>query len=136
MSNFHLDIVTPDNLFFSDLVEMVIVRGMDGDLAVLKGRAPVTTPLRIGKVRVFQDGKERIAAISDGYVSVQDDKVTIVTESAEWPDEIDVERAKAAKERAEERLKNRRDNIDIRRAELALHRAINRLEVSQIKKFD
>ncbi|WMM24235.1 F0F1 ATP synthase subunit epsilon [Tissierella sp. MB52-C2] len=136
MSNFHLDIVTPDKPFFSDEVEMVIVRGIDGDLAILKGRAPITTPLRIGKVRVFQDGKERIAAISDGYVSVVDDKVTIITESAEWPDEIDTERAKAAKERAEDRLKNRRDNIDIHRAELALHRAINRLEVSQIKKFD
>ncbi|MBU5427832.1 F0F1 ATP synthase subunit epsilon [Tissierella pigra] len=136
MSNFHLDIVTPDNLFFSDKVEMVIVRGIDGDLAVLKGRAPITTPLRIGKVRVFQEGKERVAAISDGYVSVQDDKVTIVTESAEWPDDIDIERAKSAKERAEKRLKDRRDNIDIHRAELALHRAINRIEVSQIKKFD
>ena len=136
MSNFHLDIVTPDNPFFSDEVEMVIVRGIDGDLAILKGRAPITTPLRIGKVRVFQDGKERVAAISDGYVSVQNNKVTIITESAEWPDEIDIERAKAAKERAEKRLKDRRDNIDVRRAELALHRAINRIEVSQIKKFD
>lgn len=136
MSNFHLDIVTPDNPFFSDEVEMVIVRGIDGDLAILKGRAPITTPLRIGKVRVFQNGKERIAAISDGYVSVQNNKVTIITESAEWPDEIDIERAKAAKERAEKRLKDRRDNIDVRRAELALHRAINRIEVSQIKKFD
>lgn len=133
---FRLEIVTPDKPFFSEEVEMVIVRGINGDLAILRGRAPITTPLKIGKVRIFQEGKERIAAISDGYVSVVDDNVTIVTESAEWPDEIDINRAEAAKERAENRLKNKKDGLDVQRAELALSRAINRLEVSKIKAFD
>lgn len=133
---FHLDIVTPDRLFFSEEVEMVIVRGIEGDLAILKGRAPVTTPLQICKVRIFQNGQERVAAVVDGYISVAENKTTIVTEAAEWPEEIDIERAKAAKERAEERLKNQRDGLDIQRAELALQRAINRLDVSNLKKFD
>ncbi|MDR7856941.1 F0F1 ATP synthase subunit epsilon [Tissierella sp.] len=136
MSTFHLEIVTPDRLFFSEQVESVVVRGIEGDLAILKGRAPITTPLKIGKVRIFQDGEEKVAAVVDGYISVVDDKATIVTEAAEWPDEIDVERAKAAKERAESMLKERKENIDIRRAELALQRAINRLDVSGLKKFD
>ncbi|MCQ4923186.1 F0F1 ATP synthase subunit epsilon [Tissierella carlieri] len=136
MSNFHLDIVTPDKPFFSDEVEMVVVRGIEGDMAILKGRAPVTTPLKIGKVRIFQNGEEKVAAVVDGYISVVDDKTTIVTEAAEWPQEIDVKRAEEAKERAEELLKNRRDSIDVKRAELALQRAINRLEVSKLKKFD
>lgn len=133
---FHLQIVTPDRLFFSEDIEMVIVRGLEGDLAILKGRAPVTTPLRIGKIRIFQNGVERVAAIVDGYISVIDDKTTIVTEAAEWPDEIDVERAKAAKERAEKRINAKKENIDVERAELALKRSINRLDVSKVKKFD
>ncbi|HAE91146.1 F0F1 ATP synthase subunit epsilon [Tissierella praeacuta] len=133
---FYLDIVTPDKPFFSDEVEMVIVRGIEGDMAILEGRAPITTPLKIGKVRIFQNGEEKIAAVVDGYISVVDNKTTIVTEAAEWPHEIDVERAEAAKERAENLLKSEKDNIDIERAELALRRAINRLEVSNLKKFD
>ena len=136
MSTFHLEIVTPDRMFFSEEVEMVIVRGIEGDLAILKGRAPITTPLKIGMARIFQEGEEKVAAVVDGYISVVDNKATIVTEAAEWPGEIDVERAKAAKARAESMLKERSDNIDIGRAELALRRAINRLDVSGLKKFD
>lgn len=133
---FHLEIVTPNRLFFSEDVEMVVVRGLEGDLAILKGRAPVTTPLKIGKIRIFQNGVEKIAAVVDGYISVIDDKATIVTEAAEWPNEIDIERAEAAKERAEKRIKDQKENIDVDRAELALKRALNRLEVSNLKKFD
>ncbi len=128
---FHLRIVTPERLFFSEDVEMVIVRGIEGDLAVLKGRAPITTPLRICKIRIFQNKVERVAAVVDGYISVIDDQTTIVTESAEWPDEIDVERAEEAKKRAQERLDGKKENIDVDRAELALKRAINRLNISK-----
>lgn len=127
---FQLDIVTPYRQFFSEEVEMVIVRGLEGDLAILEGRAPITTPLKIGKIRIFQEGVERMAAVVDGYISVIDDKTTIVTEAAEWPNEIDIERAKKAKERAENRMKNEKQATDIDRAELALKRAINRLEIS------
>lgn len=134
MSELSLEIVTPDKKFFGDKVEMVIVRGVEGDLAVLKGHTPFATPLKIGKVRVFQNDKERIAAVVDGYITVLDDKVTIVTDAAEWPDEIDVERARQSKERAESRLDNRDSNIDLARAEASLKRAINRLEVSKISK--
>lgn len=136
MSTFHLEIVTPDRLFFSEEVETVIVRGIEGDLAILKGRAPITTPLKIGMVRIFQDGEEKVAAVVDGYISVVDNKATVVTEAAEWPGEIDVERAQAAKGRAETLLKDGKDNIDVARAELALERALNRLSVSNLKKFD
>ncbi|HLS52463.1 MAG TPA: F0F1 ATP synthase subunit epsilon [Tissierellaceae bacterium] len=136
MAKFQLEIVTPDRLFFKDEVDMVIVRGCEGDLAVLKGRAPIATPLKIGKVRIFQDDTERVAAVVDGYITVLDNKTTIVTDAAEWPEEIDVERAEAAKRRAEEKLKNRKDAIDVARAEAALKRAINRLEVVNLKKFD
>jgi F-type H+-transporting ATPase subunit epsilon len=131
---FHLDIVTPYRQFFSEEVEMVIVRGLEGDLAILSGKSPITTPLRIGKIRIFQEGVERIAAVVDGYISVIDDKTTIVTEAAEWPDEIDIERAKKAKERAENRMRQEKQTTDIDRAELALKRALNRLEISNRNK--
>ena len=113
---------------------MVIVRGIEGDLAILKNRAPITTPLKIGQVRITQDGEERIAAVVDGYISVMDNKATIVTEAAEWPDEIDVERAEEAKERAKKLLDSKSDGLDSIRAELALKRAINRIQVSKHRK--
>ena len=131
---FQLEIVTPDKLFFSEEVKMVIVRGIEGDLAILKNRAPITTPLKIGQVRITQDGEERIAAVVDGYISVMDNKATIVTEAAEWPDEIDVERAEEAKERAKKLLDSKSDGLDSIRAELALKRAINRIQVSKHRK--
>lgn len=133
MANFLLEIVTPDRMFFSGEVEMVITRGVEGDLAVLKGRAPLVTPLTIGKIKIkTEDGKERIAAVSNGYIEVSSEKTTIIADSAEWPEEIDIERAKKAKERAEKRLKDRHDGIDVARAEMALKRAINRLEVANL----
>ncbi len=129
---FNLEIVTPDRLFFSEEVEMVIARGLEGDFAVLKGRTPITTPLKIGQVRITQNGVERIAAVVNGYISVLGDKTTIVTESAEWPEEIDVNRAEEAKVRAEELIKKNSD-VDIIRAEMALARAINRLSAAKYK---
>lgn len=133
MQMFDLEIVTPDRLFFSEKAEMVIVRGLEGDLAILKGRTPITTPLKIGQVRITQNGKERIAAVVNGYISVLGDKTTIVTEAAEWPEEIDVNRAEEAKRRAEELIKKNDKDIDIIRAELALKRALNRLNTSNYK---
>lgn len=130
---FDLEIVTPDRLFFSEKVERVIVRGLEGDLAVLKGRTPITTPLKIGQIRITQDGQERIAAVVNGYISVLGDKTTIVTEAAEWPEEIDVNRAEEAKRRAEELIQKKNDEVDIIRAELALKRALNRLNTSNYK---
>jgi len=130
MAGFMLEIVTPDRKFFEEEVDMVIVRGIEGDLGILRGHAPLVTPLDIGKIRIKKDGKTRIAAIAGGYIEVGREKTTIIADAAEWPEEIDVQRAKEAKQRAEERLK-RRDNIDVARAEIALRKAINRLKVAE-----
>lgn len=122
-----LKIVTPEGLFFSEEVRMVIGRGIEGDLAILKNRSPITTPLKIGPLRVFKEEEERLASVVSGYLSALDNEVTIVTDAAEWSDEIDIERAEKAKERAERRLANRPEGLDVARAELALKRAINRI---------
>lgn len=130
---FHLEIVTPDRKFFSDNVYMVIVRGNEGDLAVLKNRVPLITPLKIGLIKIYREkgGEPEIAAIVDGYVTVTKEKTTIITDAAEWPHEIDRDRAEKAKKRAEERLKSNNQDTDTIRAEIALKRAINRLECCQ-----
>lgn len=124
-----LNIVTPNRNFYSGDVRMVIARGIEGDLAVLENRSPVTTPLKIGKVKIFEGDVEKVAALTDGYISVLDNKVTIITSAAEWPNEIDFERAEAAKKRAEDRLKNKAEGIEVLRAKMALQRAINRLDL-------
>jgi F-type H+-transporting ATPase subunit epsilon len=133
MAKFPLKIVTPDRMFFSGDVDMVIVRGMEGDLAVLKNRAPLVTPLKIGKVKVHIDEEVKVAAVSSGYIKVTNEGTTVIIDSAEWPEEIDINRAKKAKERAEERLKERPEGLDVARAEMALKRAINRLDVADLK---
>lgn len=130
MAGFMLEIVTPDRKFFEEEVDMVIVRGVEGDIGILRGHTPLVTPLGIGRIKIKQEGKTRIAAIAGGYIEVGKEKTTIISDAAEWPDEIDVTRAEEAKRRAEERLK-RRDNIDIGRAEVALKKAINRIRISK-----
>jgi F-type H+-transporting ATPase subunit epsilon len=128
---FKLEIVTPDRAFFSDEVDMAILRGIEGEFAVLKNMAPLITPLDIGKIRIKIGNEEKVVAIAGGYVTVSKDKTTVIADSAEWPEEIDVERAKRAKERAEKRLNEKKEGIDILRAELALKRAINRLNIAE-----
>jgi F-type H+-transporting ATPase subunit epsilon len=130
MATFKLEVITPDKHFYNDEIEMVIVRGVEGDLAVMRGHIPFVTPLAIGKLRIKKDGQYREAAISGGFISVQPDKTTIMTDSAEWPEEIDANRAEEAKKRAEERLQQRQDKIDRARAQAAFERAMNRLNVA------
>ncbi|WP_427337922.1 F0F1 ATP synthase subunit epsilon [Caloranaerobacter sp. DY30410] len=133
MSQFTLEIVTPDRKFFEDEVEMVIVRGIEGDIGILKNHTPMVTPLSIGKIRIKKNGKIKEAAIAGGYVEITKDKTTIITDAAEWPEEIDVKRAEEAKKRAEQRLKSGKGEIDIVRAQIALRKALNRLEVAKKK---
>jgi F-type H+-transporting ATPase subunit epsilon len=135
MSHFNLTIVTPERCFFTDEVDMVIVNAAEGEMAVLKNRAPIITPLKTGKIRIFNDGGERVAAVVDGYINVGVHSTIVVTNAAEWPEEIDVERALEAKKRAEESLK-RDKGKDIVQAQLALRRALNRLEVAKMSKYN
>jgi len=132
MAHFLLEIVTPDRKFFEEEVEMVIARGVEGDLGILKNHTPVVTPLDIGRIKIKQNDKVREAAIAGGYIEVNKDKTTIITDTAEWPEEIDLERAKQAKERAEKRL-NSDSEVDLVRVQIALRKALNRIDVGSKK---
>jgi F-type H+-transporting ATPase subunit epsilon len=127
-----LEIVTPERLFFNDEVEMVIARGVEGDVGILKGHEPFVTPLQIGTIKIKIDGQFKLAAISQGYMQVTKEKVVILVDTAEWPEEIDVDRAEKARERAEKRLQQKTADLDILRAEIALKKAAARLGVAKM----
>lgn len=118
-----LRIVTPSKELYNDNADMVIMRGTSGDIGVLKGHQPLTTTLGYGLLKIKNGEKELISTLFGGFVDVQPDVITILTDSAEWIDDIDIKRAEDAKKRAEERLNSKDANIDFLRAELALKRA-------------
>ena len=132
MSTVLLEIVTPERKVYAQDVTMVVVKGQEGELGILPNHIPLVTPLKIAPVKAKKPGGgEEYIAVHGGFLEVRNDKVVILAEVAELPGEIDVERARKAKERAEGRLGGRdKDDIDFRRAEIALMKAMNRLDVS------
>ncbi|NLJ87884.1 MAG: F0F1 ATP synthase subunit epsilon [Epulopiscium sp.] len=126
-----LKIITPEKNFFDEEVDMAIFRTIEGDMGVLPGHTPLTTILSIGIIKIKQGEQEKKATLIGGFAEIQPDRITILADAAEWPDEIDKERAEAAKRRAEERLAIKTADINIARAEAALKRALVRLELSQ-----
>ncbi|MCX7569546.1 F0F1 ATP synthase subunit epsilon [Tumebacillus sp. DT12] len=134
MRKMPIEIVTPERKVYENEANLIIARGGDGDIGIMAGHSPVVTTLKISALRVKTDGGDHTIAVSGGFLEVKPDKVTVLAESAELPEEIDVDRASRAKERAERRVKDSKSgDIDARRAELALSRALNRLEVAKIK---
>jgi F-type H+-transporting ATPase subunit epsilon len=130
VSNFLLEIVTPERKVYADHANMIIVKGVAGELGILPNHIPLVTPLKVAPITIKKDGKNEQIAVNGGFMEVRKDKVVILAESAELPGDIDVERAKAAKERAEKRLGSKQDEVDFRRAELALQRALTRIDVA------
>ncbi|MCU6792988.1 MULTISPECIES: F0F1 ATP synthase subunit epsilon [Paenibacillus] len=130
MSTFLLEIVTPERKVYTDQVDMISVKGAEGELGILPNHIPLVTPLKVAPVIVKQGGKQHYIAVNGGFMEVRKDKVVILAESAELPEQIDVDRAKEAKTRAEQRMSSKQDQVDFKRAELALQRAVNRINVS------
>lgn len=129
---FTLEIVTPDRVVVSDdQVVSLVVPGALGYLGVLANHAPLMTEMVVGEITVRRaNGEEIHIASTQGFMEVSGNKATILTTAAEKAEEIDVERAREAARRAEERLA-RADGIDFARAEAALQRALNRLRVAE-----
>jgi len=131
MAAFKLEIVTPEKTVYSGEVDHVQAPGSEGSFGVLVGHVPFLTSLQVGMLSFDeQGGAKRKMAVSGGFAQVAANGVTILAETAESEEHIDVARARAARERAEERLKNTEDDTDGARAHIALTRAINRLKVS------
>lgn len=126
----HLEIVTPRKIEFSDEVKSFTAPGAEGGFQILPNHAPFITTLTIGKVKfITKDNKETILATSGGVVEVHDNKISMLAETIETKDDIDVQRAKSARERAEKRLAEK-EGIDMQRAKAAMLRALNRLSIA------
>ncbi len=129
--NIRLEVVTPEKSVISEEVQIVMAPGELGEFGVLPGHTPFMTSLQLGTVR-YEDssGTERFVFVSGGFAEALPDRVTILADSAERRKNIDLDRAKSARERAEERLAKEDDvDIDIVRAKAALLRAINRIRL-------
>lgn len=124
-----VEIISPDRIFYegdATFVEMVV---SEGEIGVYPGHIPMTNILKPGIIVLHSGDKVERAALHEGFVEILPDRITILAETAEWPDEINVDRAREAEERAEKRLAGRPDGLDIARAELALRRALVRIEL-------
>ncbi len=129
----HLEIVTPERLVEKDTVEEIQIPGKNGYLGILPGHAPLITELGVGEITYKADGISYYVAVAWGFAEVLPDKVTVLAETAERAEDINVERARKARERAEERLHSAGGEVDFDRALVALARATVRLEVAERK---
>lgn len=128
-NTFLLRIITPERIFFEGEAEMVEFNTTEGEIGIYKNHVPTTVIVSPGIITITMPEEQKTAALHSGFVEILQDKVTILAEAIEWPGEIDVERAEAAKRRAEARLANKEDGMDAIRAEIALRRAITRIQL-------
>jgi F-type H+-transporting ATPase subunit epsilon len=126
-----LEIVTPERMLFTGVVEEVTIPGTEGEFGVLRGHASLLSSVDIGELSFVRDHKKTRYAVHTGYAEVTASKVTVLVETAERADEIDLERARRAKERAEETMtKLSKEDAEFEKMRLALLRAMTRLNVS------
>ncbi len=131
-THLQLEIVTPDRPVVHESVSVLSVPGKEGYLGILPGHAPLLSELKAGELSYTQDGITHYLSVSWGFAEVLPARVTILAQTSERAEEIDVERAKGAKQRAEDRLKDFSEpEIDFERARAALERAMARLAVAQ-----
>ena len=124
---FELKMIEPDGMFFEGEGEFLEFTSVEGQMGVYKNHIPLTTILEPCVVKIHANGETKKAAVLGGFIEIQKERITILAEDANWPEEIDVERAKAAKQRAEERLNQKEAGLDVVRAEAALKRAVARI---------
>ena len=128
---FKLSIVSPARVLYSREVKSVVVPGSEGYLGILSHHAPLITALMPGKITITEtDDKQRKAAVSGGFLEVSGNVATILADSVEFVEEIDLDRAKTAYERARKRLNLHSSDTDTDRAAAALRRAENRLRIA------
>jgi F-type H+-transporting ATPase subunit epsilon len=131
--NFDLEIITPDRVFWKGQAYMLELNTSEGEVGIYKKHIPMTMIVEPGVLTIHLDGEEKEAAVHAGFIEILPDKITVMAEIAEWPDEIDANRAKEAQIRAERRLQAHDPKIDMSRADLALRKALVRQELAKMK---
>ncbi|MBD5534443.1 MAG: ATP synthase F1 subunit epsilon [Lachnospiraceae bacterium] len=129
MEQFKLRIITPDRVFYEGNAKMVEFNTTEGEIGVLPGHIPMTVVIKPGILTITEEDETKTAALHAGFVEILQDSVTVLAEIVEWPTEIDSDRAEAARQRAEERIKNHTPETDMARAETALLRAMARISI-------
>lgn len=131
---FELEIITPDRIFWKGEISMLEFNTTEGEVGVYKRHIPMTMILQPGIMTLHLDGENKEAAVHAGFVEILPEKITVMAEVAEWPEEIDINRAKEAEIRAQRRLQAHDPKIDLSRAEIALRKALVRQKLAQINK--
>lgn len=128
---FELKIISPDEVFFQGEGTFLEFTSVEGELGVYKNHIPLTTILDPCVMKIHNGSEVKKAAVLGGFVEVLKDKITVLAEDAQWPDDIDVTRAQKAKQRAEERLTKKKSESDVLRAEASLKRALARIDAAK-----
>lgn len=123
---FRLEIVAPDRNFYTGDAVMVELTTTEGEVGIYADHIPMTMIVAPGVLTITEPSGKKKASLISGFMEIQQEKVTILAETAEWPDEIDLARAQAAEKRARERINSHQEGTDIARAEVALKRAMAR----------
>ena len=134
MKSFHLKIATPDRLVFDGQAESLLVRTAEGDAEIMAGHADFLSALAIGRAKLTSEGKQRLAAVAGGYISVIGGEVSLVCTTFEFADEIDIARAKASKEKAEQALSATNDDKTEALLRARLARATARISAWELNK--
>lgn len=129
-----LEIVTIERIVFAGAVDMVTAPGTEGEMGILPNHAPLMTALTYGELRVKRGDEEQSFAIGGGFMEVLPQHVTVLANTAERADEIDLQRADAARRRAEQRMEARQEDLDYSRLEATLRRARTRIKVAEAMK--
>lgn len=131
---FDLEIIAPERVFYRGKARMVELNTSEGEIGVYANHIPLTTIIVPGIVTITEAEGKKEAAVHSGFMEILPDRVTILAEVAEWPGEIDLERAKRAEERAKRRLEAKQPGTNLERAEIALRRSLTRQELANNKK--
>ena len=126
---FKLRIITPDRVFYEGEASMVEFNTTEGEIGVYRKHVPTTVIISPGILTITEAEGTKEAALHAGFAEILQDEVVILAEVIEWPEVIDIDRAEAAKERAEERLRSKTPETDLLRAETALQRSLARIHV-------
>ena len=126
---FQVEIITPDRIFYRGQASMIEFTTTEGEIGVFKDHIPLTTVLAPRIVTITEADGAKKAVVHAGFAEILGEKVTLLAEVAEWPEEIDLERARKAEDRARERLNRKDADLDVARAELALKRALARQDI-------
>ena len=130
MSSIRLDVVSAEQVVYSEDVDVVIAPGIEGQLGILPHHAPLMTILQAGELQARKGGEEFALVVSGGFLEVRPDRIIVLADAAERAEEIDLARAEEAKRRAQERLTHPMPEVDLARAEAALRRSLARIRVA------